>query len=255
MFAFSQTVTKISLAFLIVSLFAGALAMPVRAADSMVLATPTEVVDYQALKAKVAYLTAYLAALREGEPTDTTFVVALNGNVAQVNGTIVRERDSKMMEICGPMVKGTIDWGDGTIESLHGLGCSGDVHTFVAYHAYETADSYTITVSGGAGRDESRVVAAGTAGSDVLSLLETSFDDGTLEVSGTVMLDAQLPSTCAERQIATIFWGDGNSEAVTTDCTTMAFKRTYEYPRAGTYKVMVIDADGDAAQELVMFAE
>ncbi len=251
MFVRSATITKFAFTLLCMSVAAVLAVLPAQAAEPMTLVTETEVEDYQTLKAKVAYLTAYLTALQEGEATDTTFVMALNGNLVQVNGTIVRERDSKMMEICGPMVKGTINWGDGTTESLHGLGCSGDVHTFATYHAYAAPGSYTITVSGGAGRDERSVVAAGRAGTDVTKLLEAELDGMALEVTGVVVLDDALPRTCEATQMATIFWGDGNSEAVTTDCSTMAYSLTYEYPRPGTYKVLVIDTDGDAAQQLV----
>jgi hypothetical protein len=229
--------------------------MLTQAAELEAIAEEAKTADYQSLKSIVSYLTAYRDALEAGEPVATTFVTALSGNVVRVDGTIVRAQNRNMMEICGPMVKGEIAWGDGVKESLHGLGCSGDVYRFVAYHAYDEKGSRTITVSGGAGRDERRVVAAGTAGSDVSKLLETSFDGELLEVTGTVMLDDALPRTCPETQIATVFWGDGNSEAITTDCASMSYDLTYEYPRPGTYKVLVIDTDGDAVQELVMVAE
>lgn len=227
-----------------------ALAPSARAAEAMTLATETE--DLQVLKAKVAHLTAHLAALKAGEPTPDTFVVALDGNVLRVDGTIVRVTDSKMMEICGPMVKGTIDWGDGVTEALHGLGCSGDVHTFTAYHAYTEGESVKVRVAGGGGRDATHVVVPAKVASDTSAMLELTSDDRTVSLTGTLSNTGTLPTPCTELAAGIIFWGDGNSEQIMTDCAaSAAYEATHEYATAGTYKVLVMDRDGDAAQELV----
>ncbi len=222
-----------------------------KAAELASIVEDAKTADYQSLKSMVAYLTAYLDATLSRKPVPTTFVTALSGNVVRVDGTIVRAQNRNMMEICGPMVKGAIDWGDGVKESLHGLGCSGDVHRFVAYHAYGAKGSHTIAVSGGAGKDGSRVVAAGTAQTDTNDLLTLEVDGLRVEASGTVLLDATLPKRCEATHIATVFWGDGSSEQVTTDCSHASYELAHEYVTEGVYKVLIIDTDSDAAQELV----
>ena len=115
---------------------------------------------YYALKAKVAYLTAFVDALREGEYSpQPTFIVVLDGNIVSVVGTLARDPQPERMEICGPLQKGTVDWGDGTVGPIMGLGCSGDVHEFAIQHAYRASDSYRIEITDSMGRDQGHVVA------------------------------------------------------------------------------------------------
>lgn len=133
-------------------------------ASTMTLSSETESNRLYELRAKIEYLKAFIGALREGDFSPApTFLVVLDGNVVSVVGTIARDPQPAMVEVCGPMQKGEIDWGDGTIEAIMGLGCSGDVHQFVVQHEYAASDSYKLRVTDNASRDKTHVVAVNVA--------------------------------------------------------------------------------------------
>ncbi len=116
--------------------------------------------DYYRLKAKVAYLTAWVEALREGEQTPApTFITILDANTVTLVGTITRNPRPDVVEVCGPLSKGTLDWGDGTTGSIVGLGCAGDASTFEVQHVYTESGSYEIKVKDHEQRSTTRVVA------------------------------------------------------------------------------------------------
>lgn len=134
-------------------------AVTASAAEMSVVSSDTTT-RYFELQAKVVYLEAWLLALQNGELTPApTFLTVLDANTASVVGTLARDAQPDLFEVCGPLQKGTIDWGDGTTEALMGLGCSGDVHTFIEQHTYATSGSYQITITDGADRTHTRVVA------------------------------------------------------------------------------------------------
>lgn len=131
---------------------------PVSAA-TMSLSTESQTTRILKLEAKVKYLTAWVAALREGEATPAPTVKVLNsGETFTVFGTLARDPDDARIEVCGPMEKGTIDWDDGNIQSITGLGCSGNVHEFVAKHEYAETGSRHIVITDGQGRSTTHVV-------------------------------------------------------------------------------------------------
>lgn len=225
--------------------------MPVTAAEST-LTTAEKTPTYLELKAKVAYLRALLGALREGKTTPKpTFEMLVRGDVVEIQGTLART-PNKMMEICGPMVKGYIDWGDGTTQSIHGLGCSGAVHTFSHVHQYAKPGLYHITLKQSDDWATTKVVSAGSAKTDVSRLLlVTTKQDATVSARGVVTLDTPLPDTCLAMTIAALDWGDGNRDFITTTCENTQYQREHTYGTPGTYTIIVRDQDGDAKQETV----
>ena len=123
----------------------GFLATPAQAA-TMTLDSDSPNRLYE-LKAKIKYLETYIEALRDGDLTpQPTFIVTLKGPEVSIFGTIARDRVVGLMELCGPTNKGQIGWGDGTVEPIVGLGCSGDVHTFASQHVYTESGNYKIRV-------------------------------------------------------------------------------------------------------------
>ncbi len=223
---------------------------PAHAATSVTTSElPVDV--YMALKAKVEYLTAVLNELtdgRDGVP-DPTFAMALRGNVAQINGTIAR-KPTDVIETCGPMTKGTVDWGDGVVETLYGLGCSGDVFTFERYHVYETPGSYKITVAGE--RRTSKVIAPGSSRTDTSDMLAVSVDAMTVSASGEIALDEAFFDECEDVRIGIIDWGDGTADYVSSEGCETAFDVTHTYVTPGTYTILVRDAEGDATHKRVV---
>lgn len=222
-------------------------------ADSMTLVVENTAATYMELKAKVAFLETLLAALKAGDSpvVAPTFAMGLDSNVAMIAGTVLRTPNADLMELCGPMTKGTIDWGDGFSESLHGLGCSGDVHSFMMYHAYTERGSYIITVTDTEGRDETKVIAAGTASEETTELLEVTQVHAVVTSAGVLLATTEV---CADDALAAVItWGDGARDTVACGETAYEFEHTYAAP--GTYKVLVRSADGEVAQELVVIAE
>lgn len=140
-------------------LFLGSLGMAMPAqAQQLTLETTTN--DYYRLKAKVVYLTAWVEALREGKQTPPpTFTTILDGSTVTLVGTITRNPLPDVAEVCGPISKGTLDWGDGTAGSIVGLGCAGDASTFEVQHTYTESGSYEIKVRDHEQRSTTRVVA------------------------------------------------------------------------------------------------
>ncbi len=124
------------------------------------LAVETTTNDYYNLKAKVAYLTAWVEALRERKLTPPpTFVTILDGDTVSLIGTLAQNPKPDMAEICGPMTKGALDWGDGTVGNIVGLGCAGDAQTFEVQHIFEETGSYVIKVTDLEQRSTTHVVA------------------------------------------------------------------------------------------------
>lgn len=203
------------------------------------------------LKAKVAYLTAFVEALREGELSpEPTFVTALRSDAVTVAGTVARTPQPDRVETCGPMVKGEIDWGDGTVEDLYGLGCSGDAHAFTRHHRYAESGSYEITVTDTEGRETSRVVAVRVAENDGAPEINVDVSGQAVALSGQLVLDDAIASSCVDASIASVHWGDGSGELLTcADGTTFSFSHSYSSP--GSYKVYVRDRDGDMTQTVV----
>lgn len=135
-----------------------AMTLPVLANDVELQAEASS--RYYELKAKVEYLLAFIDALRDGERSPApTFVTVISGSQVSVFGTVARDPQTDLIEICGPMSKGSIDWGDGTKETILGLGCSGDVQTFSFAHEYTESGSYKIRAEDLMGRDKTHVVA------------------------------------------------------------------------------------------------
>jgi hypothetical protein len=220
-------------------------------AAEMTIANSTGTDAYMALQAKVEYLTALLATLKVGEEVPPpTFAMALSGDVAQVSGTIVRASQSGMMEICGPMTKGTIDWGDGIVEKLYGLGCSGDVFTFERFHQYDVPGSYKITVAGAT--RTTKTIAPAQARTDTSRMLTLTHDDDAVVAYGTLTLDEALKGSCMDTLVGVIDWGDGSAEPVTSDGCDVSYRFAHTYAMPGAYAVLVRDRDGDAAQEVVV---
>ena len=116
---------------------------------------------YLALEEEIKFLQAIVDQLKSGGTTSVapTFVAGLSGNTVKINGTITRADDAKGFETCGPLQKGTIDWGDGTKVKLMGLGCSGNIFSFSRQHTYSDSGSYHVTVTDQADRTATRVVA------------------------------------------------------------------------------------------------
>lgn len=116
--------------------------------------------EYYELFATVRFLEAYLAALEDGERSPApSYIVHLQANTVTVLGALARDPDPSRMEVCGPTTKGVIDWGDGSVEDISGLGCSGDVDAFVLQHTYDTSDSFHINVTDEQGREREHTVA------------------------------------------------------------------------------------------------
>ena len=111
------------------------------------------------LEAKIKYLKAWIEALEDGEPTPGPTMLVYNAGRITLIGTLAQDPNPTRLEICGPMKKGTVDWGDGVVESIIGLGCSGDAHEFVAQHDYAESGSYPIMVTDTQGRTLRHVVA------------------------------------------------------------------------------------------------
>ncbi len=150
------------------------------------------------------------------------------------------------------MVKGEIDWGDGTTQSVHGLGCSGDVHTFSHFHQYREPGSYRVTLKQGDDWATTKVVAVGSAKTDVRRLLAvTTKQAATVSARGVVTLDEPLGDSCPAMTIAELDWGDGIRERITTTCERTTYQREHTYSTPGTYTIIIRDQDGDAKQETV----
>ncbi|OIP76692.1 MAG: hypothetical protein AUK16_03225 [Parcubacteria group bacterium CG2_30_44_11] len=211
-----------------------------------------DIATYMELTAKLEYLTALLESLQSGGDIvpPPTFAMALRGDVAQINGTIVQPTKIGMMEICSSMTKGTIDWGDGVMESLYGLGCSGDVYTFQRFHQYAEAKSYKITISGG-GDTTTKTIAPGEPWTDTSRMLTVRTDDVDVTAFGTITLDAPLKGLCVDSLIGVIDWGDGTSASLMSDGCVVTYQAAHTYAAPGDYKVIVLDLDGDAKQEVV----
>jgi len=219
-------------------------------ANTMTLSS--EPSSYFELKAKVVYLQAFLEALLDGDMSPApTFISSLNGDVISITGTVARNPNPDMMELCGPMIKGQIEWGDGVVESIRGLGCSGDAQMFAMHHRYAESGSYEIRIKDQEGRSERHVVAVRAGTDEGAPDVEVTQDKNEVEVRGDIALDNDLPKTCEATAIAMLNWGDGNTNEITTDCTDTEFSATHAYATAGVYKLSVRDLDGDMTQTLV----
>jgi len=132
------------------------------AAQQLTVETTTN--DYYRLKAKVVYLTAWIEALRGGKLTPPpTFITVLDGSTVTLVGTLAQNPKSDTAEVCGPMSKGSVDWNDGTVAIIVGLGCAGDASTFEVQHPYTKSGSYEVKVTDLEQRSTKHVVAVNVA--------------------------------------------------------------------------------------------
>lgn len=152
--------TTLTLVALLIALTCGVLFTNTASAATAEISSEESPNRIYELRAKVAYLTAFVDALRDGERSPApTYLVTVKGSMVSAIGTVARDPQPDMMEICGPMNKGMVNWGDGTHTPLLGLGCSGDAHTFAVGHKYEESGSYKIVVTDLADRTKKHVVA------------------------------------------------------------------------------------------------
>ncbi len=213
---------------------------------------PQSIESLQSLQAKIAYLTSWIEALREGDLSPApTLVSALKGDVVFIDGTLARDPGQIPVEVCGSVVKGHIDWGDGFSEPLRGLGCSGDSYTFTRFHRYSDSDSYQVKVTDGQGREGVRVVAVISTGVEEYGTMTLSQDENIVSVEGELILDESLPKTCDLTTMGIVSWGDGWIEKISTDCSDTKYVETHTYQEPGIYKLMVRDRDGDINQEII----
>ncbi len=128
------------------------------APQTSVAATEDEGMFYLSLQAKVLHLTKVLERLqaREEDPVTPSFVTGVGPGTVAIAGTVALYDDA--ITVCGPMVYGTIDWGDGKMEPMVGLGCSGVTHEFTSGHKYVEAGRYTIVVTDLQERTETKKV-------------------------------------------------------------------------------------------------
>ena len=145
-------------------LFAGGIVPAAHAqTQTVVITTSKSSFDmYLSLEAELKFLQAIVDQLKAGGTTSVapTFATGMSGNTVKITGNITRADDAKGLETCGPLQKGTVDWGDGTTSKLMGLGCSGNIFTFSRSHAYSESGSYHVKVTDQAGRSLTRVVAS-----------------------------------------------------------------------------------------------
>ena len=137
------------------------IARPVAAAEMTIT---TSVSKIYVLQAQVAYLTAWVEALRDGKPTPPpTFITVLSADTAMLVGTVVGEAKTEAstaaLSVCVSENVGQIDWGDGTTEELTNANCSGTAQAFVVSHTYDTTGSYAVAVTDQSGRTTTHVLA------------------------------------------------------------------------------------------------
>lgn len=122
-------------------------ALPVAAATTTEVTTPTEELVYLELQAMIQYLTAVLHKFEQGTtgPVVPTFVLGIGSGSVAVSGRVNLPAD--VMTVCGPMTWGSIDWGDGTSDDIRALGCSGSTHAFTMIHEYGAAGRYKVSVT------------------------------------------------------------------------------------------------------------
>lgn len=246
--------TLISKALVAMLLLYGVVAMvPEAKAATLESSTNSRIFE---LSAKLEYLKAFLKALQSGKHSPApTYVVALNGDIGIISGTVARDADATRVEVCGPMSKGMVDWGDGVSETIRGLGCSGDAHAFKVFHRYRESGSYTITVTDATGRTKTHVIAVNAVDNPSVPVIDTSIDDNVVKLNGRSVLGVATKQSCGDEAQGTVDWGDGQTETLPAGCSKLSFILEHTYPGPGTYKLFVLDREGDMTEEVIVIEE
>lgn len=159
-------------------------------------------------------------------------------------------------EVCGPIVVGTVVWGDGLSSALTRLGCSGN-RTALATHTYTKAGTYTaklIRSAPCAALTASSSCAVSSAASSVtITVIEGSAPSPELltasPVSGNsplkVIFSNWISSSRGSSNGYTIYFGDGKSEPAgkcraPADKCTEPGKNTHVYTKEGTYTAKIV---------------
>lgn len=184
--------------------------------------------DNQGLEAKTT------TTVRVGESlTGEGFTVTPNfGNAPHtVTATITLPTRSgfDLVEVCGPIVVGDINWGDGQTSRPTRLGCSSQ-RVVTLTHTYQNNGNYTVTFKKTNGVVSSAQVTVGGVTPGVTFTASPSVGNAPLAVTFT----APGGYSCADGPDYEIDFGDGSKQK-TPQCTSGNQRVTHTYSRAGTY--------------------
>lgn len=137
-----------------------------------------------------------------------------------------------LIEICGPIVVGEIDWGDGTIESPTRLGCSSQ-HIVVVSHTYTAPGTYKIVLERTNGLRFTESVRV--SGADTTTFIANPLAG---DVPLTVTFTAPGGSSCVDGPDYEIDYGDGTKE-MTPSCDGGLKNMFHTYTKKGVYSAVL----------------
>lgn len=175
-----------------------------------------------------------------GTETGEGFVVSGPTNTASrtVTATITLPPRSgfDLIEVCGPIVVGELDWGDGSTERPTRLGCSSQ-RVVTVTHTYTTNGTYNVVFTR---NDDVRFTERVTVGADSPFPTGVTFNvspsTGTSPL--TVTFSAPGGSSCVDGPDYKIEFGDGQS-AQTPSCTSGVQQVRHTYTNAGVYSAVL----------------
>ncbi|MBL4644693.1 MAG: hypothetical protein JKX80_02390, partial [Candidatus Pacebacteria bacterium] len=135
-----------------------------------------------------------------------------------------------LVEVCGSIVVGTLDWGDGTTSSPTRLGCSSQ-RVVSATHTYQNSGNYTVVFRRNDGTRFVETVRITSGVSGVTFSATPTLGNPPL----TVTFSAPGGSSCADGNDYEIDYGDGSPRESTGSCTFGLQTRTHTYLSSGAY--------------------
>jgi hypothetical protein len=131
----------------------------------------------------------------------TTFTVSPSTGSAPltVTASATMTTPSGSITPCGTLTLGTLDWGDGTTDTMTYLGCSSGTQTVTRTHTYTTSNTYTVRLYGSGTTLGTQTVYVGTnGGSSITSLTVTPTS---ISRGSGLTINWTLPSTWSDARI------------------------------------------------------
>jgi PKD repeat protein len=141
----------------------------------------------------------------------------------------------------------TVDWGDGTTESVS---VDQTADTLSASHTYDDNGSYPVTVTVEDDDGGTDTVSEGIDVNNVAPTIDSVSLPSSADEGDTVALDASFSDPgSADTHTATVDWGDGTSDSVSVDQSTDTLSASHTYDDNGSYTVTVTVEDDDGGSD------
>lgn len=176
-----------------------------------------------------------------------------NTGVVQAEIVVAFATDEQTNAACAPVSFGEIAWGDGTNETVYGLGCGANQQTLDISHEYSTPGEYTITfmdrqqlkatqtvtVDMGANDGTQPTIEVDQSGRTVTIVVR-----GVEDETGPVTVDGPIT-------FGYLAWGDGTTDRVSGLSGRPSNPVTHEYAATGTFTLRFELTSGDVVERSV----